>query len=85
MATKKPARRMPDTKKTEAPLTLMGNQDTENKGDSGAGSGKKEKVLMTFWVTPEKREEIKAYARDHDMTASRVIVEGINWRLKQED
>lgn len=77
MPTKKPVRRvaMPDV----ASKTLMGNQDTRRKGDSTG----RDKVCVTFWVTPEKREELKAYAADHDMTQSRVIVEGLNWRLSQ--
>lgn len=79
MATKKPMRR--GSAPTTAPKkTLMENQDTKRKGDSTG----KDKVMMTFWVTPERRAEIKAYAADHDMTVSRLIVEGINLRMKEE-
>lgn len=79
MPTKKPVIKMPE-RTGEASKTLMGNQDTRRKGDSTG----KDKVLVTFWVSPEKRDELKAYAAEHDMTQSRVIIEGINWRIKQD-
>lgn len=79
MPTKKPVVRMPE-RTGKASKTLMGNQDTKHKGDSTG----KSKVLVTLWMTPEKREELKLYAAEHDMTQSRVIMEGLNWRLKQE-
>lgn len=63
---------------SNVPDTLMGNQDLRAKGDSTT----KAKVCMTFWVTPEKRAEIKAYAADHDMTVSRLILESLNTRMK---
>lgn len=79
MATKKPVRYSPPAK--PASPTLMGNQDLAHKGDSTTKNGK---VCMTFWVTPEHRAEIKAYAAEHDTTASRLIVEGLKMRMGKE-
>ena len=79
MATKKPVRRaMVDTPVSP---TLMGNQDTVNKGDS-TNSRKKGKCI-TFWVTDEQKAEISAYAAEHNTTVSRLIVEGLEMRMNQ--
>lgn len=79
MATKKPVRRaMVDTPVSP---TLMGNQDTVNKGDS-TNSRKKGKCI-TFWVTDEQKAEISAFAAEHNTTVSRLIVEGLEIRMNQ--
>lgn len=57
--------------------TLMSNQDVR-KGDSATRG---DKVCMTFWVTPERRAAIKAYAADHEMTVSRLIIEALNEKM----
>lgn len=79
MATKKPVRRA----MVETPVspTLMGNQDTVNKGDS-TNSRKKGKCI-TFWVTDEQKAEISAFAAEHNTTVSRLIVEGLEMRMNQ--
>lgn len=59
---------------------LMDNQDTENKGDS-VGT---KKVMITFWTTPEKKAELKEYAAAHGVTQTHVLIDGLNWALKQE-
>lgn len=79
MPAKRPVRRMvvPD----EAAPTLMANQDTRHKGDS-TNTRKKGKCI-TFWVTDEQKTEISAYAAEHNTTVSRLIVEGLELRMKQ--
>lgn len=77
MATKKPVRYSPPVK-TASP-TLMGNQDL-SKGDS---TTRGDKVCVTFWCSPEKRAEMKAFAADHDMTVSRLILEAVEARMKR--
>lgn len=77
MATKKPVRRMAASKPSE---TLMGNQDTRHKGDSTA---RKKGKCITFWVTEEQKREISAYAADHNTTVSRLIIEGLEMRMRQ--
>lgn len=80
MGAKKPVRRVP-APAGQAPATLMGNQDTGRKGD---GTGHLKQRQMTFWVTDEQRERIRSYAREHDMSVSRLIVEGLEMRMKLE-
>lgn len=81
MAAKKPQRRMLPVK--PAAPTLMANQDTQHKGDS-VNTRKKGKCI-TFWVTPEQKLKISAYAAEHDMSISRLIVEGLEARMAEED
>ena len=78
MPTKKPVRRVPMP--SEARETLMGNQDLRGKGDSTA----EQKKMLSFWVTLEQRDEIKSYAQRHHMSMSRLIIEGLEMRMKQE-
>lgn len=75
MATKKPVRRMASSKPSK---TLMGNQDTRCKGDS---TSRKKGKCITFWVTEEQKREISSYAAEHNMTVSRLIIEGIEMRM----
>lgn len=79
MATKKPARRIA-TASARPSETLMGNQDTRHKGDSTA---RKKGKCITFWVTDEQKREINAFAANHNMTVSRLIIEGLEIRMKQ--
>lgn len=58
---------------------LMDNQDTRGKGDSLS----RDRVQVTFWVTPERREEMREWAAEHEMTVSRLIVEGVEMRMKK--
>lgn len=80
MPTKRPQRRTAPVAEA-ASSTLMGNQDTVNKGDST--SSRKKGKCITFWVTPEQKAEISAYAAEHNTTVSRLIVEGLEMRMNQ--
>lgn len=82
MPAKRPVRRMPAVA-TEAPATLMGNQDLRHKGDSTNANARKKGKCVTFWVTDEKKAEISAYAAEHDTTVSRLILEGLELRMNQ--
>lgn len=79
MPTKRPQRRTAPVAET-ASRTLMGNQDLQHKGDSTA---RKKGKCITFWVTEEQKQEISAYAADHNTTVSRLIVEGLEMRMNQ--
>lgn len=79
MPTKRPVRRM--SVPGEAAPTLMANQDTRHKGDS-TNTRKKGKCI-TFWVTDEQKTEISAYAAEHNTTVSRLIVEGLELRMRK--
>lgn len=81
MATKKPVRRMATATPKPASKTLMGNQDTRHKGDS---TTRKKGKCVTFWVTDEQKQAINAYAADHNMTVSRLIIEGLEMRMSKE-
>ena len=80
MATKKPVLYSPPVKSASA--TLMGNQDLKNKGDST--SPRKRGKCITFWVTDEQKAEISAYAAEHGTTVSRLIVEGLELRMRRK-
>lgn len=73
---KKPERRVPKASQAPSP-TLMGNQDL-SKGDS---TTRGDKVCMTFWCSPERRAAMKAYAAEHDMTVSRLIIEAVEDKM----
>lgn len=80
MATKKPVRRMATAQATPS-AKLMGNQDTRHKGDS---TTRKKGKCVTFWVTDEQKRAINAFAADHNMTVSRLIIEGLEMRMSQD-
>lgn len=69
----------PEASRPKRTGRLMDNQDTVNKGDSYG----RDRVQLTFWVTPDKKAEIKAYAAERDMTVSRLIVEAIEMRMRR--
>lgn len=81
MPTKRPQRRTVPAAET-ASMTLMGNQDLQHKGDS-TNTRKKGKCI-TFWVTDAQKAEISAYAAEHNMTVSRLIVEGLEMRMNRD-
>ena len=81
MPTKRPQRRTVPAAET-ASMTLMGNQDLQHKGDS-TNTRKKGKCI-TFWVTDAQKAEISAYAAEHNPTASRLIVEGLEMRMNRD-
>ena len=74
MAIKKPTRRVMPV--GEASMTLMGNQDTRNKGDS---TSRKKGECITFWVTEEQKQEMSTYAAEHNTTVSRIIIEALRY------
>lgn len=78
MPTKKPVRRVAPS--GSAGKTLMDNQDTRGKGDS---TSRKKGKCITFWVTEEQKQAISAYAVEHDMSVSRLIIEGLELRMRQ--
>lgn len=78
MPIKKPARRTVSPDK--ASETLMGNQDTLHKGDS---TSRKKGKCITFWVTDAQKQEISAYAAEHNTTVSRLIIEGLEMRMNR--
>lgn len=80
MPAKRPVRRM-QVLQEPAP-TLMANQDLRHKGDST--SSRKKGKCITFWVTDEQKAEISAYAAEHNTTVSRLIVEGLEMRMKRD-
>lgn len=75
---KKAERRIPKSSQSLS-RTLMGNQDL-SKGDS---TTRGDKVCVTFWCSPEKRADMKAFAADHDMTVSRLILEAVDARMQR--
>lgn len=79
MPAKRPVRRM-QVPQEPAP-TLMANQDLRHKGDST--SSRKKGKCITFWVTDEQKAEISAYAAEHNTTVSRLIIEGLEMRMKR--
>lgn len=80
MPAKRPVRRI-QVPQEPAP-TLMANQDLRHKGDST--SSRKKGKCITFWVTDEQKAEISAYAAEHNTTVSRLIVEGLEMRMKRD-
>lgn len=64
------------------PTVTMGNQDTRSKGDSAS---RKKGKCITFWVTEEQKQEISAYAAEHNTTVSRLIIEGLEMRMKKDE
>ncbi len=80
MPTKRPQRRSASATAT-ASMTLMGNQDLQHKGDST--STRKKGKCITFWVTDEQKADISAFAAEHNTTVSRLIVEGLELRMKR--
>lgn len=80
MPAKRPVRRM-QVPQEPAP-TLMANQDLRHKGDST--SSRKKGKCITFWVTDGQKAEISAYAAEHNTTVSRLIVEGLEMRMKRD-
>lgn len=80
MPTKRPQRRTAHMAET-ASMTLMGNQDTRGKGDS---TSRKKGKCITFWVTEEQKQEISSYAADHNVTVSRLIIEGLEMRMQKD-
>jgi hypothetical protein len=80
MPAKRPVIRVPVSEK--AAPTLMGNQDLRHKGDST--TTRKKGKCITFWVTDAQKAEISTYAAEHNTTVSRLIIEGLEMRMRED-
>lgn len=60
--------------------SLMSNQDTAGKGDAVGA----DRVMITFWVSPNKKQELKEYAKEHGVTQTHVLLNGLEWALSQK-
>ena len=60
---------------------LMDAQDTRHKGDS-LDNGK---VMMSFMIPADLRQELRDRAAKLGTSSTRLIVDGIRLRLKQDD
>jgi ribosomal protein L30E len=59
--------------------TLMGNQDTLHKGDSTNAAT----VPTTFRCPKDLKEEAREYAERTGIPVTRLIIEGLEWRLRR--
>ena len=57
-----------------AKKSLMDNQDTKHKGDSGADDRK----MITFYVSAEKHAALKSYCRQQGRTMTRVLQNAVD-------
>lgn len=76
----KPTMPMKMPKGGKAPK-LMDVQDTKHKGDSLDGG----KVMMSFMIPIDLKTELKERAGRLGTSSTRLIVDGIRLRLKQQD
>lgn len=60
---------------------LMDNQDTVNKGDGE----KSPKRATTILIPDDLKREAKSFADERGTTLTRLIVDGLRWRISQED
>jgi hypothetical protein len=60
-------------------MTLMGNQDTLRKGDSTGV----ETVPTTFRCPRGLREEAREYTERTGIPLTRLLIEGLEWRLRK--
>lgn len=60
---------------------LMDLQDTKHKGDSEGN----DKTMMSFMIPVDLKKELKERAACLGTSASRLIVDGVRLRLKQDD
>ena len=59
---------------------LMDNQDTQ-----GRGGGKVPKRPTTILLPDDLKREAQAYAEERGTTLTRLIVDGLRWRVSQAD
>lgn len=64
----------------EASPTLMGNQDTKDKGD--ARGVKTKKVPFSLVVPEDLLEDARSLAAEEGTSVARLMVEGLRWRIK---
>lgn len=67
--------------KENAGPKLMDNQDTKYKGDGT----KIPKRATTILLPDDLKGEAKAYADERGTTLTRLIVDGLRWRISQVD
>lgn len=80
MAIKKPKPIVEPHRKNAGPR-LMDNQDTKHKGDGT----KVPKVPTTVLLPDDLKDEAKEYAEARGTTLTRLIVDGLRWRISQVD
>ena len=80
MATKKPVRRITKPAEGEAPKSLMGNQN-QKAGDYRGSSKVKYSLLIPANILEDAREK----AAEEGTTVTRLLIDGLKWRLKQID
>lgn len=80
MAVKKP-KPIVEPKRESVGSKLMDNQDTKHKGDGA----KVAKVPTTVLLPDDLKEEAKGYADERGTTLTRLIVDGLRWRVSQVD
>lgn len=59
---------------------LMDNQDTQRRGD-----GKVSKRPTTILLPDDLKREAQTYAEERGTTLTRLIVDGLRWRVSQAD
>lgn len=64
-----------------AKKSLMDNQDTRHKGDSGADDRK----MITFYVSAEKHAALKTYCRQQGRTMTSVLQNAVDDLLDNSD
>jgi hypothetical protein len=67
--------------RTNAGTRLMDNQDTTHRGDGAAAP----KRPTTILLPDDLKREAQAYASERGTTLTRLIVDGLRWRISQAD
>lgn len=81
MAVKKRPKPIIAPQRQNAGPLLMDNQDTKNKGD-GAKAPKRPTTIL---LPDDLKREAQAYADEWGTTLTRLIVDGLRWRISQAD
>lgn len=81
MAVKKRPKPIIAPQRSNAGPKLMDNQDTKNKGDGT----RPPKRPTTILLPDDLKSEAQAYAEGRGTTLTRLIVDGLRWRISQVD
>lgn len=81
MAVQKKPRPIISPQRSNVGPNLMDNQDTKNKGDGT----KVPKRPTTILIPDDLKREAQAYAEERGTTLTRLIVDGLRWRVSQAD
>lgn len=79
MAVKKKPKPIIAPQRSNAGPLLMDNQNTKNKGD-GAKAPKKSTTIL---LPDDLKREAQSYAEERGTTLTRLIVDGLRWRVSQ--